>query len=441
MKPALYPRRFNGGHALLTTVVITAVIGLALASYLTLVKNQNHMVFRSQVWNNAFAVAEAGVEEALTHCSLNFPTNMVTEGWSTSGKNYAKENVIGDGGLGGPGKRWGQLRHDNGYFQAVIVSNSPISITVTSAGYFPMPGTDKFVSRTVQITATNIGVFSAPLVLRDKVDLNGNNILTDSYDSTDPAKSTLGKYDPLKVGDHGDVVCLSGVKNAYSVGNANIWGHALTGSSGSVSVGPNGAVGSVAWQQGGNSGIQPGWWLPNQNFSLPDVGPPFLSALPPTSLTIGTNFYTYVMGTGNYAVTKLDNNTAVIGNAVLYVTTDLRFATSQKLTILPGASLKIYCGAPGAVFGILDNRNTDPRSFMYFGLNANKAVDIQGQNPWYGCIYAPYALFTLNGHGQLFGSIVASGGKLNGNAAIHYDESLRGVPPRRGFIVSAWDEI
>src|ERR1051326_8279323 len=133
-----------------------------------------------------------------------------------------------------------------------------------------MPGTDAFISRTVQVNATNQPAFIGPLVIRDKVDLNGNNIVTDSYDSTDLTKSNLGAYDPTKAGDKGDVACFGGVKNAFGVGNANIWGRAITGPAGVVDVGPNGAVGSVAWQQGGNSGIEAGWWINDLNFSLPD---------------------------------------------------------------------------------------------------------------------------------------------------------------------------
>ena len=428
------------GGTLFATIVITAIIGLALAGYLTLTTNQNQLVVRSQVWNSAMPVAEAGIEEAMTHCYWNFPTNMVTEGWELRNGEWVKSNLVGDGGLGGPGRRLGELK-ENGFFNVSITSNTPLSFTITSAGHFPMPGRDGHVKRTVCISATNLPVFLAPLVLRDKVDMNGNNVLTDSYDSTDFNKSTLGKYDPAKAGDNGDIACLSGLKDAFGVGNANIWGRVLTGPAGSVDVGPGGAVGSVAWHLGGNAGIQTGWWLTDLNYSMPDLDAPFASAAPPASGMVGTNTYANVLGNGNYMITKLEADTIVTGNAVLYVTGDIKFSTEEKLVIAPGASLKLYCESPGAVFGVIDNQNVNPATFMLLGLPSNKTIDLQGQDGIVACIYAPNAMLTLNGHSSLYGSIVASGAKLNGNAAIHYDESLRKVLPRRGFIVTAWNEL
>lgn len=440
MRTSISIRPQTRGNTLFATIVITAIIGLALAAYLTLTTNQNQLVIRSQVWNSAMPVAEAGLEEALTHCYWNFPTNMVAESWYHYNGQYFKANMVGDGGLNGPGRRWGQLR-ENGFFNVTITSNTPLSFTVTSTGHFLMPGADGWVDRTVRVSATNMPVFVGPMVLRDKVDMNGNNVLTDSYDSTDDNKSTLGKYDPTKAGDNGDIACMSGMRNSFGVGNANIWGRVLTGPSGVVEVGPGGAVGSVAWQRGGNSGIEPGWWQTDLNYSMPATTAPFTSGLAPGSGTIGTNYYDNVLGSGNYVLTKLQDNTIVTGNAVLYVTGDIKMATDEKLVIAPGASLKLYCGSSGAVFGYIDNQNTNPNTFIYYGLPVNKTIDLQGQDGLIGCFYAPEASLTLNGHSTLYGSIVASGAKLNGNAAIHYDESLRKVLPRRGFIITAWNEL
>ena len=53
------------GGVLLITLFIGAAIGIALGSYLLLVRAQNVSVVRSQAWNGALAMAEAGAEEAL----------------------------------------------------------------------------------------------------------------------------------------------------------------------------------------------------------------------------------------------------------------------------------------------------------------------------------------------------------------------------------------
>jgi hypothetical protein len=441
MRTSLALHRCARGGILFGTLITTAIIGLALAAYLTLTANQNQLIVRSQVWNSALAVAEAGVEEAFTQGNLNYPTNMVSNDWALDGGKYVKANVVGDGGLGGPGRRWGQLRKDYGHFQVSIASNTAYSFTIISTGYFAMPGSDMFVGRSVRIGASNMPIFTASIVLIDKLDMNGNNVLTDSYDSSDTNKSNLGKYDPLKAGDKGDVACIGGVKDAYGVGNANIWGHAYTGPGTIPEVGPNGSVGSVSWQQGGNLGIEPGWWKPDLNMTFPAVKAPYNVGLPPAAGIVGTNTYDYVLGSGNYLSTTLDGNTLVTGNAVIYVTKTVKFGTGESIKILPGASLRIYCGASDAVFGAVDNQNTDPTTFMYFGLPSNSSVQVQGQSMWTGCVYAPKAQFILNGSGAMCGSVVARRGKLNGNAAIHYDESLYKAPYRRGFVMTDWDEL
>ena len=55
--------RHTSGSVLPTAIVITAIIGVALAAYLTVVSNQNQLVVRSQVWNTAMAVA--GSDDAI----------------------------------------------------------------------------------------------------------------------------------------------------------------------------------------------------------------------------------------------------------------------------------------------------------------------------------------------------------------------------------------
>jgi hypothetical protein len=291
------------------------------------------------------------------------------------------------------------------------------------------------------VTTKNLGVFFGAIVVKDRVDLNGNNVMTDSYDSTDPSKSTLGKYDVNKAGDKGDVASLLGLSDTLAVGNANIWGHVLTGPSGNITVGPSGAVGDVAWQKTGKSGLESGWWLNDLNVTMPDAQAPFTNATPPKSGTVGTTSYNAVLGNGNYSISQLANNVIVTGNAVLYVSDEIKFTGTDGITIMPNASLTIYCAAPSATFGAIDNKNSDPMSFQFYGLNSNTSIGVKGQNPWIGVVYAPYAQFTLNGSAAIFGSVVAKSVTLIGNAAVHYDESLINKLPSRGFIATSWAEL
>jgi hypothetical protein len=416
-------RPFNNsrlhGNILIVTVCVTAILGLALAGYLTLASNQNQLTAHSQVWNSAMPVVEAGIEEALTHLTKNYVTNMESCGWVLSGNQYVKSNLIGDG------------------YYRVTISQGP-HYEIIATGYAPMPGSSTYVSRTVDVVTQNKGVFAGALIVRSGIDLKGNNVLADSYDSRDPSKSTNGKYDPAKAGDHGDVTCLNGLAN---VGNANVWGHALTGPGITPSTGPNGAIGSVAWQKAGYSGVQPGWSQDDFNVSFPDVSAPFPAAVPPMPGTYnGTNFDS-VLGNGNYLATSLSGKVLVYGNTTLYVTGNISFKSGDLLQIAPGASLKLYMGGASATFQTIVNPNDSATNFLYYGLPSNTSISMNGNAHLTAAIYAPEASFTLNGSAEISGAVMANNASMTGNSAIHYDEALLIQLPTRGFIINSWNEL
>ena len=70
------------GSALLVTMLTAFIVGMALASYLTLVSNQSISVLRSQAWNSAIPITEAGIEEALTQIQYHGITNLSADGWT-----------------------------------------------------------------------------------------------------------------------------------------------------------------------------------------------------------------------------------------------------------------------------------------------------------------------------------------------------------------------
>src|SRR5215468_10920249 len=67
----------NKASVLLITMGVCTIMGILVASYLTMAQTQRFSVARAQAWNHALAVAEAGVEEAMA--DLN-DTNFVKQG-------------------------------------------------------------------------------------------------------------------------------------------------------------------------------------------------------------------------------------------------------------------------------------------------------------------------------------------------------------------------
>jgi hypothetical protein len=415
------PADRRGGHTLLVTLVTLVIIGLVLISYLRLSANQNQLIARSQVWNCCIAVAEAGIEEALNHCVYN-GTNLPSNDWTTNGNYYVLSNVLGEGR----------------YSVSISQTNPRV---ITSQGFYPMPVSGTFLSRTVRVTTTNLSPFLGGLVVRTVVDLNGNNVLVDSFDSRDPLKSTGGLYDPTKAGDRGQVACVDGIQDSLYAGNADIYGYVYTGPTATVRVGPSGGVGTHAWRAAGNNGsVQDGHWLKDFNMSFPDVTLPYTAAPEPGGGVYNGVSYTTILGNGNWMSGKLSGNVLVTGNATMLVTDRIDFNTGS-LQIAPGASLKLYMSGAVTTFGTTLNGGGLATNLLYYGLPSNKRVEIKtGGASFTGSIYAPNAQLIINGANHLYGGAVANSARLVGNCQLHFDESLEAAP-NNGLVITSWEEL
>lgn len=392
-------------------------------SYLALVSNQNQSIMRSMAWNSGVAVAEAGVEEAMAHLNEN-GTNRIASGWTLSGTNVVKERFIGA----------------DKYVVAVSMSEPP---TITARAYVVNPVKSQFLEkpRVIRAGTKSNAVFAKAMVAKGAIDMMGNNVRTDSFDSTDPAHSNNGRYDASEFKDAGDIATNSDVIN---VGNADIYGRASTGPGGAVNVGANGKVGDKAWHASSNTGAKPGWVSDDMNIEIPDVElPPGLSsAFPP--LLPG------VLPTGQFKVSSISlsghGKIRVTGNAVLLVTGNVSLSGNAQIEIDPGASLQIYVGGSASIGGNgIANANAFASSFGFWGLNSCTSVSFGGNAAFTGTIYAPYAELSMGGGGNntydFVGASVSNSVRMNGHFNFHYDEALGKFGPRRGYTIISWNEV
>src|SRR5947208_4801015 len=100
---------------------------------------------------------------------------------------------------------------------------------------------------------------AAPYTIATReIHLNGYDLFVDSFNSADPLRSTGGQYDPLKAGgDQSMVGSDTGVSNSINVGTVIIWGRLETGLPFSLEFGSQSSIGSAAWHQGLQTGIEP----------------------------------------------------------------------------------------------------------------------------------------------------------------------------------------
>ncbi len=424
------------GSILIVSLLTLTILSMILASYLSMSQRQSVSVARSQAWNAAIAVAEGGVEEALAQLNRGIGAgelNLAANGWEQkAGGNYGPQQ-----------RRYLGLN----YYDVVIVpGDKPV---IHSTGYTAAPFGSPPISREVQVTTTSKAapLFAVAMVAKEKIDFKGFSTATDSFDSDNPNYSSNGRYDPAKAAEAGDVASSFGLVN---VGNAKIKGKVQTGPIGNSDIGSNGSVGSAAWVNAGNIGIQPGWSANDFNVDFPDVLEPFSSGFSPVSGTVSGTNYIYVLGSDNYLMTSLTLKSKetmyVNGNAVLYVTGDVLMQgnLSSQIFIGPGASLAIYVGGASAVFTQVNNQGY-AKNFSYYGLPANTSVSFGGNAAVIGTVYCPNADFTVGGGGNdvydFEGSVMAKTIKMNGHYNFHYDEGLVRSGPSFGYVPTSWKEL
>ncbi len=435
--------------------MLSAIIGIDLVSYLTLVRSQNASTMRSLTWNSAMSLSEAGVEEAFAHLNKNGLTNLgdlLSNDWQLLNGKYTMTRTLGDG-----------------YYTVTIDPLSPP--VIESAGFVAVPSViayapqtmfaaaglpdylagRKFIGRTVRVGTTNAALFAKGMVAKGNIDLMGNNIRSDSFDSSDPLYSTNGLYTASKAKSNGDIATDSGLTNSLNVGNAKIAGHISTGPGGSVEIGPNGSVGDLAWVISGKKGIKSGWSTDDMNVALADVVQPFATASAPLGGTVDGTNYTYVVGSGNseLASINLSGSQAVLvtGDATLLVDGNISMTGNSYIYIAPGASLKLYVKGETASIGGngIANTSGDAMNFYYYGLPSNTSVNMSGNAAFSGVIYAPSAALILGGGGgtdyDFVGASIANTVSMNGHYHFHYDEKLGKIGPKRGYVANSWGEI
>ena len=422
----------NEGSTLIATLFISGVMGIVLAAYLNLVANRNLATMRSLAWNSTMPAIEAGLEEALTQCYFNYQfTNLTAQNWTLDNGTYNKSRALS-------GTR---------YEVSISGDRPPV---ITCRGYAALPLQTNEISRTVRVNTRAEWMFARPLTVKGGMQLNGNNTLTDSFDSEDPGHSDNGLYPaahPGKIKDNGDIATVSGITGIIVGGNANVYGTAATGPGGSMTLGPSGAVGTHEWQNT-HSGIEDGFFTDDMNMDFPDVTLPFSPpGMPVSAGVVGGTPYAAVLGSGTYQMVGINwsgGQTMIVTNkAVLYVPGNISLSGSAGIIIAPGGSLTIYCGGATADFSGQGVANTTgiAFNFAYYGLPSNTAVSFVGGSGWAGTVYAPNAAFTAVGNGEFVGSIVAASATTTGNAGFHYDEALGRRGLFRGIIVTNWNEI
>lgn len=294
------PKSDERGTTLLVSLFLCLILCVTIGGYMKHASQQSYLSSRSQIWNLSMTVTEAGVEEALQHLNSN-TANLGLDGWSGSGSTYSVSRKLT------PTTRYTTTINMANPSAPIIsaqsfISTPALALNNSSSPMLAAVGVNSIavqattISRAVEVTAGKNGMFQKAMVAKHKIDMNGNNIMSDSFNSTVSSNSNNGMYpsgDRTKLLDNGDIASNDTIENSVSAGNANIYGRVATGPGGTLSLGPSGGVGTWAWQQA-NSGVQPDYFADDMNFTFPTVTLPYAVGLSPQqNVTLTTTNFTY----------------------------------------------------------------------------------------------------------------------------------------------------
>ena len=280
------------------------------------------------------------------------------------------------------------------------------------------------------------------------LDVNGQDLVVDSFDSRDPLASTEGQYDPAKVKSFGDMTCNGSVTNSIPSGGATIFGHVAIGPVRIFAPGPESGIGSHAWLAIHPRTIEPNgsegrvWLSTDAHFAVPSFPLPYNSGLPLPAggkIVTGTpgqfitNDYDHIISVpADYynSSTSLGRTFISAGGVRLVLPNGLHMAADDIVMIAPQASAKFYVGGSAVLVagnGIL-NSNVSGNFMMFCALTVNQ-FSFNGSGQFTGVIFAPQCHVDLNGGGHMYndmsGAFLFRSVRLNGAFRLHFDEALR----------------
>ena len=410
-------KKREDGSMLFVAIVISLAVGMILAGYLLVTSNRFQMTVRSEDWNEAIPVLEAGIEEALAH--LHDDATASANGWTLATFNgtqaYTKQRTFSDGS----------------YFYVAITTNAS-SPLIYSQGFVRTPySRTRYICRTVQVSATNIpSVFTHAFALQGPYTQSGGSTI-DAYDPS------VGAYDAttnrLAVG--GVVTDYQGSK-AISVSSSKIYGPVGTGPGGTIVTSGGTAIGDVAWDAS-HTGVETGWSNNTMNVSYPTN--------PPLSGTYTGPQYTTNITSGTYALSTFTSSSSsspmiINGNVTLYVSGSFTISGSGFLQLNPGASLTLICGGTVTISGGgAVNATGSPSNLSLIGTSSCTSITYSGSSSFIGTVNAPQAAFKFSGSSDAYGAVIAySADVSSGTASFHFPINLG---TGAGYVVSGWREL
>lgn len=436
----LFARPRQRGAVLIVALLLSALIAVALASYLRLNLNSSQLAQRSFNGFAALNLAEAGTEEAVWSFNRALGSDKSSwDGWTKSGAAAYRKFEGFDFGrnVSGSVKVYVDSYNPGPSARPKILAQSSVGTAGTSPA-----------NKLLEVTLRRRSLFANGLVARETITFSGAVASVDSWNS-DPDNSPGTPPVPYSTAvrkDNGTVGSVAVTNSAVLINQANVWGYVATGG-GAPQVGTGGTV--------RGEDTAPDVLVDPRRVST-DFNADFDNLLAPTD-TIPLLFIPSVLGVPGAKTKWRAHSLRLTGRDTLTVQGDVTLVltaaigdaislTGSSAIIIPdGSSLTLWVSGDVKLGGNgLINSNVQPIAVQLYGTNTTvvgQDLQIAGNGRLACVVYAPNGHVSINGNGDVLGAVIARSIRLTGNAAFHYDESLANRNSDQPFSISKWREV
>jgi hypothetical protein len=463
------------GAVLLLALGWTAVLAIIAVASLSAVQRRHRQVFQVASWHDALLAAESGIDLAVGELRKSLRGEVPWQGWQTDAGTqgtpgdvpiYYISSVLLRSGEGGQ-RSWVRVEVDAP--SQMRDASGEQWFRVRALGYAEVPGgsvvtgedvdrrlrkidfqsdrrtgealTHARACRLIEAIVKPVGAFRVALLGDNAIDMNNHNIVVDSYDSRDPAKSTNGFYDPAKRQENGDIATNGQTLDA---GNAHIYGDAST-NEGTVLNAANitGELRDDFYQE-----------------LLPVVRPVMTAESgSPSSVHNDTVLTARAGNPTQYVLSAINlsgQKTLRIAGAAdksdtfvqILVNGDVDLSGQGQIILDPGVHVRLFVAGNADMTGNGVTNPNSPLHFQVYGVERPAGsevgmIKISGNGGFRGSLYAPNYDITMVGGGsadRIFGAFAGRNIVMTGHQAVHYDEALGDGGLISDYRVVSWFE-
>ncbi len=474
----------SSGSILIVSLVFLGVLASAGAIAFQVIQSRYRQVHQNATWQEALLASEGGIDLAVNELRRGlYDPEGAFASWSdspesealanpdpTSVASYYTSKVLlreGEGGqrsyarvavdaptelVDATGEQWFRVRSLGvaNIPGVPVVAGDKIDLRLRKFDLRRDRRTGESVlpqaTRLIEAIVKPVGVFRLALFGVKTINLNNHNIVVDSYDSRDTAKSTLGFYDPAKRQENGHVATNGTLIEA---GSAHIYGDAST--NGGTVLNASNVTGEI------RDDFYQELFEVTAPTVLADVGTPgTISGTTIIDAKAGTTTQVKVSSINLSGQNYLRIRGAADGSATyaqIIVSGSISTSGQAQIVVDPGVKVRVFVAGDVDITGNGIINTNSPLNLQFYGLDRAKNADGSPQSPgnmkiagnggFRGTVYAPSYNVSMVGGGNsdsIFGSFVGWTIGMTGVQAVHYDEALADGGLISDYKVVSWFE-